>query len=44
MSEQSRVSARVDEEVKRDAKRVIDQLGLLTSAAVSILLNQVVRE
>lgn len=44
MSEKSRVSARVDDEVKRDAERVLDQMGLSTSAAVSIFLNQVVRE
>lgn len=44
MSEKSRVSARVDDDVKRDAEQVFDQMGLSTSAAVSIFLNQVVRE
>ncbi|MFP4687301.1 MAG: type II toxin-antitoxin system RelB/DinJ family antitoxin [bacterium] len=44
MSKKTRVSARVDEEVKHEVERIFDQMGLSTSSAVSMFLNQVVRE
>jgi DNA-damage-inducible protein J len=44
MSKKSRISARVDEDVKREAEQIFDRLGLSTSSAISLFLNQVVTE
>lgn len=44
MSKKSRISARVDEDVKEEAERILDRMGLSTSAAVSMFMSQIVQE
>ncbi len=44
MVKKSRISARVDENVKRKAENIFEQMGLSTSSAISLFLNQVVSE
>ncbi len=44
MGKKTRISARVSEEVKEEAEQIFEQMGLSTSTAVSLFMNQVVRE
>lgn len=44
MNEKSRISARVNEDVKSEAEEIFEQMGLSTSAAISLFMSQVVRE
>ncbi len=40
----AQISLRVDDEVKRDAERTLDDIGLSMSAAINIFLKKIVRE
>lgn len=40
----AQISLRVDDELKQDAEKVFDEIGLTTSAAINIFLKTVVRE
>lgn len=40
----AQISLRVDDEVKRNAERTFDDIGLSMSAAINIFLKAVVRE
>lgn len=44
MARSTSVSFRIDEEVKQDAERVLDNLGLSMSAAITVFLKKVARE
>ncbi len=44
MAQTSQVSFRIDEEVKRDAESVLNDLGLTMSAAITVFLKKVGRE
>lgn len=44
MSETARMSFRVDKELKTEAEKVFKQMGMTTTAAMSIFLTQCVRE
>jgi len=44
MTKKSRISARVEEDVKKEAEQIFERLGLSTSSAISLFLNQVVTE
>ncbi len=40
----AQISLRVDDEVKRDVERTLDDIGLSMSAAINIFLKKVARE
>ena len=40
----AQISLRVDDEIKRNAERTLDEIGLSMSAAINIFLKAVVRE
>lgn len=40
----AQISLRVDDDVKRDAERTLDDIGLSMSTAINIFLRAVVRE
>ncbi|MCM1084050.1 MAG: type II toxin-antitoxin system RelB/DinJ family antitoxin [Clostridium sp.] len=40
----AQISLRVDDEVKRNAERTLDEIGLSMSTAINIFLKTVVRE
>lgn len=40
----AQISLRVDDEVKRNAERTLDEIGLSMSAAINIFLKTVARE
>ncbi len=40
----AQISLRVDDEVKRSAERILDDIGLSMSTAINIFLKTVVRE
>lgn len=44
MAQTTQVSFRIDEEVKRNAENVLDDLGLTMSAAITVFLKKVGRE
>ena len=44
MAHTTQVSFRIDEEVKRSAESVLDDLGLTMSAAITVFLKKVGRE
>ncbi len=44
MAQTSQVSFRIDEEVKRNAESVLNDLGLTMSAAIIVILKKVGRE
>ncbi len=44
MAHTAQVSFRIDEEVKRNAENILDDLGLTMSAAITVFLKKVGRE
>ena len=44
MAQTTQVSFRIDEEIKRSAEGVLDDLGLTLSAAITVFLKKVGRE
>lgn len=44
MAHTTQVSFRIDEEIKRNAESVLDDLGLTMSAAITVFLKKVGRE
>ena len=40
----AQVSCRVDDDVKRDAEQVLDDIGLSMSAAINVFLKRIARE
>jgi mRNA interferase YafQ len=44
LSKESRISARIDENIKNEADEIFSRMGLSTSSAISLFLHQVVRE
>ncbi len=44
MAQTTQVSFRIDDEVKRSAEKVLDDLGLTMSAAITVFLKKVGRE
>ena len=40
----AQVSFRIDEDVKKSAEQVLDEIGLSLSAAITVFLKKVVRE
>lgn len=44
MAQATQISVRVDEEVKRRAESVLDELGLSMTAAITVFLKKVGRE
>ena len=44
MAQTAQVSFRIDEEVKRNAENILDDLGLTMSAAITVFLKKVGRE
>ena len=40
----AQISLRIDDEVKRNAERVLDDIGLSMSSAITIFLKKVARE
>ena len=44
MAQTAQVSFRIDENVKREAESVLDDLGLTMSAAITVFLKKVGRE
>lgn len=44
MAQTTQINFRIDEEIKRNAEMVLDELGLSMSAAITVFLKKVGRE
>ncbi len=44
MAQSTQISFRIDEDIKKNAEKVLDDLGLTMSAAITVFLKKVGRE